>query len=76
MASDDDGADGVEPMMYTYKKACAKLDISISLLYRLMNAGEIKRLRLAPQVTRITQAELDAYVARKVAEQHTNSPAA
>ncbi len=76
MASDDDAASVGEPMMYTYKQAAGKLGISISLLYRLMNAGEIKALKLAPQVRRITQAELDAYVGRKVAEQHPDSPAA
>lgn len=76
MASGDDGTEAGEPMLYTYKKACGKLDISISLLYRLMKAGEITPLKLAPQVRRITQAELDAYVARKVAEQHGSRPAA
>lgn len=76
MASGEDGASVGEPMMYTYKKACAKLGISLSLLYRLMRNGEITALKLAPQVRRITQAELDAYLARKVAEQQHDSPAA
>lgn len=65
MATD---ADVGEPIFYTYKQACKKLGISVSLLYKLMREGEIKRVRLAPQVCRIAAVELEEYGKRKIQE--------
>lgn len=63
------GDDSVgEPLMYTYQQACRKLGVSLAMLYRLMRAGEIRPLPLGPQIRRITLAELEAYVKRKIAE--------
>lgn len=58
-----------DPLMYTYDEARRKLGVSLSQLYRLMRDGEITALTLGPQVRRITLAELEAYVDRRVAEQ-------
>jgi excisionase family DNA binding protein len=65
-----------DPLMYTYKQACVKLGVSISQLYKLMKEGEIKPIPLGPQVRRITLAEMEEYVKRKVAERDGNSSAA
>jgi excisionase family DNA binding protein len=58
-----------EPLMLTYEEARIKLGVSLSQLYKLMRAGEIRALELGPQVRRIPMSELDAYLARKIAEQ-------
>ena len=64
-----DARDVGDPLMYTYEEARRKLGVSLSQLYRLMREGEITALPLGPQVRRITLAELESYVDRKVAEQ-------
>jgi excisionase family DNA binding protein len=46
-------------------EAARQLGISKSLLYGLLRAGEIQRIRLGPNATRIAVAELEAFVARK-----------
>lgn len=53
-----------EPMMLTYKQACAKAGISMSQLYRLMRAGEITPLKPGPRIRRIDPADIKAYVDR------------
>ncbi len=65
-----------EPLLFTYEEARLKLGVSLSQLYKLMRAGEIRSLELGPQVRRIPMSELEAYVARKVAEQLDTSPGA
>lgn len=65
-----------EPLLLTYEQACEKLGVTRSQLYRMMHRGEIKPLKLGPQVRRISLAELEAYVARLEAEQHSDRPAA
>lgn len=57
------------PMNLTYKEAAKKLGVTISQLYTLMRNGEIRKLELGPQVRRIPVTELEAYQARKIAEQ-------
>ena len=57
------------PSRLTYREAALKLGVSLSSLYRLMNAGEIQSIELGPQVMRIELSELEAFVARKIAEQ-------
>jgi len=64
MASADDVG---EPLLYTYQQARKKLGVSLSQLYILMKAGEIKPLPLGPQVRRISSAELQEYVNRLIA---------
>lgn len=70
------GTGGGEPLLLTYKDACAKLGVTTSQLYRLMRRGEIRSLALGPQVRRISLAELEGYVARLEAEQHGDRSAA
>lgn len=65
-----------EPLLFTYEEARLKLGVSLSQLYKLMRAGEIRSLELGPQVRRIPMSELEAYVARIVAEQLDKSPGA
>jgi len=62
------------PLTLTYKEACTKLGVTISQLYRLMKNKEIRALELGPQVRRIPMTELDAYLARKMAEQWDKTP--
>jgi excisionase family DNA binding protein len=65
-----------DPLLLTYKKAIMKLGVSTSQFYRLMRQGEIRPLRLGPQVRRVSLAELEAYVARLEAAQHGDRSAA
>lgn len=58
-----------EPLMLTYKEACKKIGVSMSKLYRLMRAGEVRNVELGPQERRIPMSECEAYVDRLVAEQ-------
>lgn len=69
MGSKQPERDVGEPMMLTYKEACRKLGVSLSKLYRLMRAGEIRPLVLDVQVRRIPVSELEAYMSRLMAEQ-------
>ena len=55
-------ADIGEPLMLTYKQACAKAGISMSQLYRLMREGVITPLKPGPRIRRIAPAEIQAYV--------------
>jgi excisionase family DNA binding protein len=65
-----------EPLMLTYKQACAKAGISMSQLYRAMRAGEITPLKPGPRIRRIAPDELDAYVERLKAASNAKRPAA
>lgn len=65
-----------EPLMLTYKQACAKAGISMSQLYRAMRAGEITPLKPGPRIRRIAPDELDAYVARLKAKSAEKGAAA
>jgi excisionase family DNA binding protein len=58
-----------EPLMLTYKEAAKKMGVSLSKLYKLLRAGEIRSLKLGPQERRIPMSEVRAYVDRLVAEQ-------
>jgi excisionase family DNA binding protein len=58
-----------EPLMLTYKEAAKKMGVSLSKLYKLLRAGEIRSLKLGPQERRIPMSECRAYVDRLVAEQ-------
>jgi excisionase family DNA binding protein len=58
-----------EPMLLTYKEAAKKIGISLSKLYQLLRAGEVRKLELGPQVMRIPLDECEAYVARLKAAQ-------
>jgi len=62
------------PSLLTYREAALKLGVSLSLLYRLMRAGEIHAKKLGPQVMRIELSELTAFVERKMAEQWGPEP--
>lgn len=75
-ARGDDGTGAGDPLMYRYPQAAKKLGISVSQLYRLMAEGQIAPLRLSPKVCRITAAELDAFVEKKIAERDGGRPAA
>jgi excisionase family DNA binding protein len=63
-----------EPLLLTYKEACAKLGVSMTQLYTLMRNKEIRPLELGPQVRRIPMTELDAYLAKKIVEQWDKTP--
>lgn len=60
--------------MLTYKQAAKKINVSLSKLYLLMRAGEIRRLELGPQVKRIALSECEAYVKRLEDEQYSPRP--
>ncbi len=62
-------AAGPPPSMLTYREAAAKIGVSLSGVYRLLRAGEIHSVEMAPQVKRIPMSECYAYVNRLVAEQ-------
>jgi excisionase family DNA binding protein len=58
-----------DPLMYTYEEAAVKLGVSRTHLYELMKAGEIRPLKLGPQVRRIPLTELEDWLKRQEAEQ-------
>jgi excisionase family DNA binding protein len=58
-----------EPLMLTYKEAAKKIGVSLSKLYKLLRAGEVRKLELGPQERRIPMSECEAYVDRLKAEQ-------
>ena len=58
-----------EPMLLTYKEAARKIGISLSTLYKLLRAGEIRKLEVGPNTMRITTTECREYVDRLVARQ-------
>jgi excisionase family DNA binding protein len=58
-----------DPLMLTYKEAAKKIGISLTKLYQLLRAGEIRKLELGPQVMRIPMSECEAYLDRLKAAQ-------
>lgn len=58
-----------EPLMLTYKEAAKKMGVSLSKLYKLLRAGEVRSLKLGPQERRIPMTECERYVDRLMAEQ-------
>ena len=62
----------VEPLSVAPKKACIVIDCSMTRLYELLNAGEIKSYRDG-KARKIVVASLQAYVERQVAAE-ANKP--
>jgi excisionase family DNA binding protein len=58
-----------DPLMLTYEEASLKLGVSRTHLYELMRDGEIRSLKLGPQVRRIPLTELEDWLKRQEAEQ-------
>jgi excisionase family DNA binding protein len=67
-------APGPPPSALTYREAALKLGVSLSMIYTLLRNKEICSVELGPQVKRIHLSELEAYVARKKAEQWAANP--
>lgn len=63
-----------DPLNLTYREAARKIGISLSQLYLLMRAGEVRKLQLGPGVMRIPMSECEAYIERKKAEQWGTKP--
>jgi excisionase family DNA binding protein len=53
-----------QPLLHTIPEAARKLRIGKTQLYALLRAGEIPRVRLGRNTTRIAIADLEAFVAR------------
>lgn len=49
------------------RPAASYLSISVATLYRLANAGELHRIRLAKRAVGFSKAALDEYIARRSA---------
>ncbi len=56
-----------ERLLYTLPQACEQLGISLTKLYRLINTGEIKTIKIFERAVRIPAAELEAFIARRIA---------
>lgn len=70
-------ADGGGPLLLTYKQAMAKLGgVSKSHFYRMLRSGEITPIELGPKVRRVSVAELEALIRRRIAEAQREKPAA
>ena len=52
-------------LLVTISEAARYLGIGKTKMYELLSSGEIPRVRLGPNATRIAVADLKAYVARK-----------
>ena len=62
-------AESVEPLLLTYQAAMAKLgNVSKSHFYRMLRAGELTPIDLGPKVRRVSVAELEELVKRRIAE--------
>ena len=55
------------PLLLRIPEAAEELRVGRSTMYRLIHDGEIRPVRLGPSTTRIPLAEIEAYVARKLA---------
>jgi excisionase family DNA binding protein len=65
---------GFPPEALTPEQACYALGgISKSELYKRINAGLIRSVKLGPQITRIPYSEVQAYLKRLMAEQHPSA---
>lgn len=56
------------PLLLKIPAAARELGIGLTKMYELLRTGQIKRVRLGPNATRIPYAEIEAYIARKLAE--------
>lgn len=63
-----------EPLMLTYKEAAVKMGVSLSKVYKLLRAGEIRNVKLGVQERRIPMSECQAWADRQVAEQIGGRP--
>ena len=60
--SDDDGGDDNEARLLTPKNAAKQLDLSVSQIYRLVDAGKLVMLKLGYRAARVTQESIDRYI--------------
>ena len=59
----------IRPLLLKVPEACKVLGCSRSQLYILLKSKEIKGMMIGPGQRRISYAECEAYVARKMDEQ-------
>jgi excisionase family DNA binding protein len=57
-ADDDDD----EPKLRTIKAAMRVLGVGKTTIYELVNAGKLKKVKVGPRGSRITQDSLDEYL--------------
>jgi excisionase family DNA binding protein len=68
------GRDEVRPLVCAPKRAAQLLDVSLSMVYQLMTAGELEHF-LDGKSRRITTSSLEAYIARRLAGMTSRRPA-
>jgi excisionase family DNA binding protein len=68
------GRNEVRPLVCSPKRAAQLLDVSLSLIYALMGAGELEHF-VDGKARRITTSSIEAYVARRLAGEASRRPA-
>lgn len=59
--------------MLTVPEAAVELRISESKMYALIKADDIKSVLVGPKSRRVPRTEIEAYIARLLAEQHPSA---
>jgi len=49
-------------------EAAAELRIGLTKMYELLGSGEIRSIKVGPNATRVPYAQIEAYIARKLAD--------
>ena len=56
------------PLLLKVPDAAKALSVGLTKMYELINAQEIRSIRVGPNAVRVPVAEIEAYIARKLAE--------
>lgn len=56
-------------LLLTVEEAARELRVSRSTMFKLIGSGEVPSLRLGNNARRVRRADLEDYVAQKIAEQ-------
>lgn len=62
MSMKDKSIEGTEALMFSYRSAARKIDVSVPTIRRLVRAGKIRAVRFSGTLVRIPAEELHRFI--------------